>query len=74
MHGGGTLLRDVDFEALALLATFGAIAILGPSSQSWAFERLKPDWRAAAVLGTAVFGALFMIGSGVEQEFIYFQF
>jgi hypothetical protein len=59
---------------MAWVVVGGAIAIIGPSSQAVAFERLQPSWRAAAAVGAAVFAALFVIGSEVEQEFIYFQF
>jgi hypothetical protein len=74
MHGLGATVGSVDPEGLALIALGGLIAILGPSSQSLALDRLRPAWQAAAAAGAAIFLALFTIGSGVEQEFIYFQF
>ncbi len=64
----------VNWHDLGLLAVAALVSILGPSSQAVAFERLQPSWRAAAAAGAAVFVSLFVIGSGVEQEFIYFQF
>ena len=74
MHGAGLPIDSVNLEALALLVVSGAIAIIGESSQTVAFERLQPSWRTAMAAGAAIFAALFIIGSGVEQEFIYFQF
>jgi alginate O-acetyltransferase complex protein AlgI len=74
MHGGGAPVTAVNWHDLGLLAMAALVAILGPSSQAVAFERLQPSWRAALAAGAAVFVALFVIGSGVEQEFIYFQF
>jgi hypothetical protein len=64
----------VNWHDLGLLAGAALVAILGPSSQAVAFERLQPSWGAAVAAGAAVFVSLFVIGSGVEQEFIYFQF
>jgi hypothetical protein len=74
MHGGGTANHAVTLENLALLTVAGIIAIVGPSSQALAFERLQPRGYAAAAFGAAVFAALFSTWGEVEQEFIYFQF
>lgn len=74
MHGGGIANQAVTLENLAFLTVAGIIAIVGPSSQTLAFERLQPRWVAAAACGTAVFAALFSTWGEVEQEFIYFQF
>lgn len=74
MHGGGLPIESVDWHNLGLLALGGSVSLLGPSSQAFAFDRLRPGWREAVATGFAVFAALFVIGSGVEQEFIYFQF
>ncbi|MFO1418034.1 MAG: MBOAT family O-acyltransferase [Methylotetracoccus sp.] len=74
MHGAGLPVGGVDLRGLALLILGGAVALLGPSSQDLASRLMRPAWPAAVAVGLAVFVAVFVIGSGVEQEFIYFQF
>jgi D-alanyl-lipoteichoic acid acyltransferase DltB (MBOAT superfamily) len=74
MHGGGLPVEAVDYRSLALLVLGGAVALIGPSSQSLAYAVLRPTRIAALAVGAVVFVAVFIIGSGVEQEFIYFQF
>jgi hypothetical protein len=70
------------FEPLAggvrkepLLAIASALAVIGPSSQRFAFELLRP-WRLGAAAIGLVFAYLVLrIGGGGEaSEFIYFQF
>ena len=74
MHAGGDPPGPMPFATALLLATAGVIAIFGPSSQTVAYERLQPNWRAAAAIGVACFAALFSTWGEVDQEFIYFQF
>ncbi|MGY6214663.1 MBOAT family O-acyltransferase [Methylolobus aquaticus] len=74
MHQGSPGSQTLSLENVALLATAGAIAIFGPSSQDVASQRLQPRGYTAAAFGMAVFIALFSTWGEVEQEFIYFQF
>ncbi len=74
MHGDGLPVASIRWHDMGLLVLGACVSMLGPSSQAVAFERLQPSWRGAVAAGAAVFAALFVIGSGVEQEFIYFQF
>lgn len=74
MHGGGLPVESVNAANLLLLAAAGLASTLGPPSQSVALERLAPRRALAVLAGIVLFVCLFLIGSDVEQEFIYFQF
>ena len=65
----GDLARDWVWLGVGL-----ALAVLGPTSQVLAYETLRPH-RWAAVLGGVAMAALVLhVGTGGNQEFIYFQF
>ena len=50
------------------------LAVLGPTSQVIAFEMLRPRRLFSVVLGIAFAALFFFLGTGENQEFIYFQF
>jgi D-alanyl-lipoteichoic acid acyltransferase DltB (MBOAT superfamily) len=74
MHGGGLPIESINGRHIVLLIVSGLLAVLGPSSQAIALQRLHPRPAVAALAGIALFVAFFVIGSEVEQEFIYFRF
>jgi hypothetical protein len=57
-----------------LVLAAGLVAILGPTSQRVALERLAPNRWYAAAAGLAVVAVLIMVGGSGEAEFYYFQF
>ena len=74
MHGFGPPGVTVNLHAIAWLVLGGLVAVVGPSSQDLAFKRVPPRPALAWLIGIVLFVSLFVIGSEVEQEFIYFQF
>lgn len=75
MHGWGlTHAGSVSGHSLAVLGAGALASLLGPPSQTVALERLNPRISIAILSGIVLFVCLFLIGSEVEQEFIYFQF
>ncbi len=56
------------------LAAGLAIAAIGPTSQVIAFEKLKPVRIVAVAVGLAFAAIVLHLGTGANQEFIYFQF
>ena len=50
------------------------IALLGPTSQAVALDRLRPAWWMAVPAGAVLAGLLLLAGGRVPNEFIYFQF
>jgi len=58
----------------AILGLAAAVAIAGPSSQSFALERDYARGWSGSVLATVLALCIIMSGSGVHPEFIYFQF
>jgi len=56
------------------LAAGLAIAAIGPTSQVIAFELLKPMRIVAVAAGLAFAAMVLHLGTGANQEFIYFQF
>ena len=65
----GALLEDWLWLAVGL-----AIAAVGPTSQVIAFEKLKPLRIVAVTAGLAFAAMVLHLGTGANQEFIYFQF
>ncbi len=61
-------------EGRWVLVAAGAIALLGPTSQQVALERLRANRWAAGAVGAALAGLLLLAGGRVPNEFIYFQF
>ncbi len=57
-----------------VLAAGAALALVGPTSQVVALERLAPRRRVAVAAGLALAGLLLLAGGRVPNEFIYFQF
>ena len=74
MHGFGLSGFTLNLQAIAWLIVGGLIAVIGPASQDIAFKRVQPRPALAWLIGLVIFVSLFVIGSEVEQEFIYFQF
>ena len=58
----------------SLVIAAGLAAILGPTSQRLALERLAPNRWYAAAAGLAVVVVLILVGGSGEAEFYYFQF
>ncbi|NMJ40196.1 MBOAT family protein [Roseomonas sp. JC162] len=50
------------------------VALLGPTSQGAALERLRPRPWVGATVGVVLFLMLLVIGGRIPNEFIYFQF
>ena len=69
--GGGGPVR-VEGRYVLLLAA--AVALIGPTSQQIALERLRANRWMAGVAGAALAGLLLLAGGRVPNEFIYFQF
>jgi len=62
------------FHHVGPIALAAAVALLGPTSQVFAFERIRP-WRwAAATAAFALSLVLLKLGDGQNYDFIYFQF
>jgi D-alanyl-lipoteichoic acid acyltransferase DltB (MBOAT superfamily) len=66
-------------EGRWVLLAGAAIALIGPTSQQVALERLRANTGAAALAGAALAGAalaglLLLAGGRIPNEFIYFQF
>ena len=76
MYGGnGLSLSMSDYGANpAILGVAAAVAILGPSSQQVALEKNYSQAWVAVVTACMFFGCVVVAGSGIQPEFIYFQF
>ncbi len=74
MHDFRAIATPTDAHALLLVIAAGLAAILGPTSQRVALERLAPNRWYAAAAGLAVVVVLIMVGGSGEAEFYYFQF
>ena len=57
-----------------VLVAGAAVALIGPTSQAVALERLVPRRGVAVAAGLALAGLLLLAGGRVPNEFIYFQF
>lgn len=70
--GLGSVSADRQFAIVALVGTL--LAVLGPTSQRLALERLRPDPRLAIPAGIGLAYLLLLIGGRLPNVFIYFQF
>ena len=70
--GLGSVSADRQFAIVALVGT--VLAVLGPTSQRLALERLRPDPRLAIPAGIGLADLLLLIGGRRPNVFIYFQF
>ena len=64
----------VRVEGRWVLLAAAAIALIGPTSQQVALERLRANTATAALAGVALAGLLLLTGGRIPNEFIYFQF
>lgn len=74
MHGWGSLASGLDLEALVLVLIAATVAMIGPTSQDFAFSRLSSSRRAAVFAGVVLAAVIIAVGGEGEGEFIYFQF
>ena len=71
-HGVGRV--SLDREFVAALIGGAAVALLGPTSQEVALERLQPKAWFAMPAGVALAYLLLLVGGRLPNVFIYFQF
>ena len=64
----------VRVEAWPVLMLAAGVALVGPTSQGFALERVRARPWVAGVAGAALAGLLLLAGGRVPNEFIYFQF
>ncbi len=76
MYGGnGFILETTNYAAHpAILVLAAALALIGPSSQTFALERIYDKPWAALATASILTLSIIMAGSGIHPEFIYFQF
>jgi alginate O-acetyltransferase complex protein AlgI len=72
LHGIGHITLDREYVAALIGGT--AIALLGPTSQEAALQRLTPDLRLAIPAGAMLVYLLLLVGGRLPNVFIYFQF
>jgi hypothetical protein len=61
-------------EGRWVLVAAAAVALIGPTSQRVAMDRLRANRWLAGAAGAALAGLLLLAGGRVPNEFIYFQF
>jgi alginate O-acetyltransferase complex protein AlgI len=71
-HGAGGIVLDREY--VAVLIGGAAIALLGPTSQVAALQRLRPHPWLALPAGALMAYLLLLIGGRLPNAFIYFQF
>jgi hypothetical protein len=71
-HGLGGI--TLDREYVAVLLGGAAIALLGPTSQVAALQRLRPHPWLAVPAGALLAYLLLLVGGRLPNAFIYFQF
>jgi D-alanyl-lipoteichoic acid acyltransferase DltB (MBOAT superfamily) len=71
-HGLGRVALDREF--VLAMAAGAAIATLGPTSQTAALRRLRPETWMAVPAGLGLAYLLLLIGGRLPNVFIYFQF
>ena len=71
-HGAGEV--SLDREFIVALIGGAAVALLGPTSQEVALERLQPRAWLAMPVGVALAYLLLLVGGRLPNVFIYFQF
>jgi alginate O-acetyltransferase complex protein AlgI len=64
----------VSLRPLPLIAIAAAVAWIGPTSQTVALERLKPQTWAALATAAGLIAVLLRLNGGLAYKFIYFQF
>ena len=69
---GGIGPTKVHYVQIWLLAW--AVALIGPTSQTFVLERLRPRAAYAMVGAGLLVYLLFLIGGRTAHEFVYFQF
>jgi len=74
MHDLSGVFTRPDAEELMLVVAAGIAAVLGPTSQKIALERLVPNRWYAVAAGLVLVVVLVHVGGGGEEEFFYFQF
>jgi alginate O-acetyltransferase complex protein AlgI len=72
LHGIGHVTLDREF--VAALIGGAAVALIGPTSQQAALERLRPHIWLAVPAGAALAYLLLLVGGRLPNVFIYFQF
>jgi hypothetical protein len=72
LHGAGHITLDREF--VAALIGGAAVALLGPTSQTIALERLRPKPWMAVPAGAGLAYLLLLVGGRLPNVFIYFQF
>jgi len=72
LHGIGGIVLDREY--VAALAGGAAIALLGPTSQGAALERLRPHPWLAVPAGVGLAYLVLLVGGRLPNVFIYFQF
>jgi len=72
LHGIGHVALDREF--VAALVGGAAVALIGPTSQQAALERLRPHIWLAMPAGAALAYLLLLVGGRLPNVFIYFQF
>jgi hypothetical protein len=65
---------SLDREFVVALIGGAAVALLGPTSQEVALEKLQPKAWLAMPAGVALAYLLLLIGGRLPNVFIYFQF
>jgi hypothetical protein len=71
-HGAGRITLDREF--VIALAAGAAVALLGPTSQEFALQKLQPRPWLAMPAGAALAYLLLLVGGRLPNVFIYFQF
>jgi D-alanyl-lipoteichoic acid acyltransferase DltB (MBOAT superfamily) len=71
-HGAGRI--SLDREFVVTLIGGAAIALLGPTSQELALQKLQPRPWLAVPTGVALAYLLLLVGGRLPNVFIYFQF
>jgi D-alanyl-lipoteichoic acid acyltransferase DltB (MBOAT superfamily) len=72
LHGVGHITLDREF--VVAIISGAAVALLGPTSQTIALERLQPKPWLAVPAGAGLAYLLLLVGGRLPNVFIYFQF
>ncbi len=74
MIGAEGLKMSEEIRRMWLVPMAAAIAMLGPTSQAFVHDRLRPHMLVAAAAGLSLVLVMLQAGGGANTEFIYFQF